>query len=217
MLLCTKNHFIKSLPRVLSGAEGIGTSDERARTGKLMEQRIMDYATDETGLQPGPPVLSWSPSEAVNESKKSDETGTFSTMVDGQGPKADQRIVYVDGGFDLFSSGHIEFLRQVLQTEENIGRKAGWYDGHLAQDHHGPAYIVAGVHDDSVINHWKGVNYPIMNIFERGLCVLQCKVILCQTSSKVEADSCQVHQRSDILSPFYTYEILPGRISVRDT
>jgi ethanolamine-phosphate cytidylyltransferase len=32
------------------------------------------------------------------------------------------------------------------------------------------------VHDDEVINHWKGVNYPIMNIYERGLCVLQCKV-----------------------------------------
>jgi ethanolamine-phosphate cytidylyltransferase len=39
-----------------------------------------------------------------------------------------------------------------------------------------PAYIVAGIHDDDVINHWKGLNYPIMNIFERGLCVLQCRV-----------------------------------------
>jgi ethanolamine-phosphate cytidylyltransferase len=33
------------------------------------------------------------------------------------------------------------------------------------------------VHDDETINHWKGVNYPIMNIYERGLCVLQCKYV----------------------------------------
>lgn len=36
---------------------------------------------------------------------------------------------------------------------------------------------MAGVHNDEVINHWKGLNYPIMNIFERGLCVLQCRYI----------------------------------------
>jgi ethanolamine-phosphate cytidylyltransferase len=32
------------------------------------------------------------------------------------------------------------------------------------------------VHSDEAINDYKGINYPIMNIFERGLCVLQCKV-----------------------------------------
>jgi len=36
--------------------------------------------------------------------------------------------------------------------------------------------VMAGIHDDIVINQWKGLNYPIMNIFERGLCLLQCKV-----------------------------------------
>jgi ethanolamine-phosphate cytidylyltransferase len=41
---------------------------------------------------------------------------------------------------------------------------------------YGPIFLVAGIHDDEVINQWKGINYPIMNIFERGLCVLQCKV-----------------------------------------
>ncbi|KAK5005347.1 hypothetical protein LTR28_007822, partial [Elasticomyces elasticus] len=78
-------------------------------------------------------------------------------MVSGQPPQAGQRVVYVDGGFDLFSSGHIEFLRRVVEAEE------------------GKAYVVVGVHDDNIINEWKGINYPIMNVFERGLCVLQCK------------------------------------------
>ncbi len=167
MLLCTKNHFIKSLRKVLSGDEGSGSVEERKRMGDEMAQRIKDYATDESGLQPGPQVLSWAASKSAMEDSIAEEAGSYITMVPGKPPKPGQRIVYVDGGFDLFSSGHIEFLRQVMLFEEEIGRK----------NNSGPAYVVAGVHDDEVINHWKGVNYPIMNILERGLCVLQCRYI----------------------------------------
>jgi len=167
MLLCTKNHFIKSLRRVLTGDEGPGSVEERQRLGEEMVQRIKDYATDESGLHPGPQVLSWAASKKAMEDSMAEEAGSYTTMVPGTGPKSGQRIVYVDGGFDLFSSGHIEFLRQVVLFEDEIGRK----------NNSGPAYVVAGVHDDEVINHWKGINYPIMNIFERGLCVLQCRYI----------------------------------------
>lgn len=183
MLLCTRTHFIKSLTRMLGGDEGLGDVAERKKTGQEMMQRIRDYATDETGLQLGPEVWSWSASKSAKEDHVVEEAGTCSRMVEGKGPKPGQRIVYVDGGFDLFSSGHIEFLRQVMKAEEAIGQKAGWYDAsakHQRVIDHGedfsPAYIIAGVHDDEVINRWKGVNYPIMNIFERGLCVLQCRV-----------------------------------------
>ena len=174
MLLCTKNHFIRSLPKVLAGEEGFERPEERKRLGDEMIQRIKDYATDETGLQPGPPVLIWTGFKAAMEDLASEEGGMYRTMANGRPPRQGQRIVYVDGGFDLFSSGHIEFLRQVAMAEREIGRQSGWYEGSSKDS--GPAYIVVGVHDDEVINHWKGVNYPIMNIFERGLCVLQCRV-----------------------------------------
>ncbi len=174
MLLCTKNHFIKSLLGMLSGAEGPSSPDEREKLGKEMMQRIKDYATDESGSQPGLVVTSWMGSKAAKEDDVSEEKGSYHSIVNGIPPRPGQRIVYVDGGFDLFSPGHIEFLRQVAKAEEEIGRKNGWYYDQ-AKDY-APAYIVAGVHDDEVINHWKGVNYPIMNIFERGLCVLQCRV-----------------------------------------
>ncbi|KAL8841028.1 MAG: hypothetical protein Q9170_001053 [Blastenia crenularia] len=185
MLLCTKNHFIRSLTRTLSGEEGPGSTEERSKRGEEMSQRIKDYASDTTGLQPGVLVLSWTESAPTVDSKSNLMTESYQTMVDGEGPKLGQRVVYVDGGFDLFSSGHIEFLRQVVKAEETLGRQSGWYDASSVQqrcktgkdDGFGPAYIVAGVHDDEVINHWKGVNYPIMNIFERGLCVLQCRYI----------------------------------------
>ena len=184
MLLCTKNHFIKSLAQVLKGEEGAGSSEDRAVTGTEMAQRVKDYATDETGLKPGALVFSWSGTASAMESNTVEDAGSHTRLVEGVGPRPGQRIVYVDGGFDLFSSGHIEFLRQVAKAEEALGRRKGWYDDTSIQHRrstgdgsdYGPAYVVAGVHDDHVINHWKGVNYPIMNILERGLCVLQCRV-----------------------------------------
>lgn len=190
MLLCTKNHFIKSLPKILAGEEGPGSLEERKRLGEEMTRRIKEYATDETGLQPGPQVLSWAASEADMEDYATAEAGTYRTMANGKAPRQAQRIVYVDGGFDLFSSGHIEFLRQVESVEEAIGHQSGWYKS--SNKDHRPAYIVVGVHDDEVINHWKGVNYPIMNIFERGLCVLQCRVSMfecCFETIKLTAGS----------------------------
>ena len=101
-------------------------------------------------------------------------------------------MVYVDGGFDLFSSGHIEFLRLVTAAEEQLARNDGWYDQQAVDERkgkgadYGPVFVVVGVHDDEVINHWKGVNYPIMNIYERGLCVLQCRVRTRHQTTKCE-------------------------------
>lgn len=182
MLLCTKTHFIKSLRKLLAGDEGSGTEADRKAVGQEMTERIRQYATDQTGSQPGADLWFWNASVAAREDHTEEEKGTFSSLVPGTKPLPGQRVVYVDGGFDLFSSGHIEFLRQVIKAEEELARKDGWYSAESVQERTGkgtdyaPVYVVAGVHDDEVINHWKGVNYPIMNVYERGLCVVQCKV-----------------------------------------
>ena len=183
MLLCTRSHFIKSLTKTLAGKEGPGNLEERKELGEDMRQRIKDYASDETGLHLGSQVWRWAGSKSAMEDHTAEEAGFFISMVAGKPPRPDQRVVYVDGGFDLFSSGHIEFLRQVVKAEEQAGKERGWYDETARKQRleasgqdYPPAYVVAGVHDDEVINRWKGVNYPIMNIFERGLCVLQCRV-----------------------------------------
>lgn len=183
MLLCTKGHFVKSVQRTLAGEEGSGNEEERRLSAATLKQRICDYATDASGLQPGSHVWLWTGPSSAKFDNTVEESGSFETLVGGQPPKPGQRIVYVDGGFDLFSSGHIEFLRQVLSHEEASGRERGWFGSEQRKkrleecgEDYGPAYVVAGIHDDDVINHWKGLNYPIMNIFERGLCVLQCRV-----------------------------------------
>lgn len=177
MLLCTKSHFIKSLQATLDGKEGPGTELERQDTATAMRQRVQSYATDESGLAPGVDV--WHVLETQTSSY------TFETMFQGKKPMRGQRIVYVDGGFDLFSSGHIEFLRSVINAEESKAQKSGWYDEEAKSRRisefgvdYAPCYVVAGIHNDEVINSEKGLNYPIMNIFERGLCLLQCKVCI---------------------------------------
>lgn len=182
MLLCTKTHFIHSLAKVLEGEEGSGLEAERKREGADMLERIKVYATDASGLAPGPSVWFWTASGAT--SQDSEMNGTFSTLCKGAQPKLGQRVVYVGGGFDLFSSGHIAFLRQVIAAEEKLGRDDGWYSEQAVQERlgkgedYGPVFVVAGIHNDKVINRYKGINYPIMNIYERGLCVLQCKVTI---------------------------------------
>ncbi|KAH8171224.1 cytidylyltransferase-like domain-containing protein [Sarocladium implicatum] len=183
MLLCTKGHFINSFEAVLSGKEGPGSDEERKALGDSMLQRMQLYATDETAKAPGASVWFWSASEPAKAEDSQEEKGSFRKLIDGKGPRIGQRVVYVDGGFDLFSSGHIEFLRKVVEAEEELARADGWYSEQAVNERLGkggdypPAYVVVGVHEDAVINRWKGVNYPIMNIFERGLCVLQCKYI----------------------------------------
>lgn len=133
------------------------------------------------------PAVARTQTEASNAHHQpvKEEKGKFLQLVQGKSVRPGQKVVYVDGGWDLFSSGHIEFLRLVTQTEEEAAKERGWYTDEAKQQRieesgadYSPVFVVAGIHDDEVINHWKGINYPIMNIFERGLCVLQCKVRL---------------------------------------
>ena len=173
MLLCTKTHFIQSLQDTLEGRDGPASDKERKELSAAMARGVHDYATDESGLNPGVDVYFFH------------RSNDFTHYLNGKGPKALQRIVYVDGGFDLFSSGHIEFLRSVAMIEAEKARRDGWYSGgeqkRRIQDYGHDferAFVIAGIHDDKVINQRKGLNYPIMNAYERGLCVLQCKVSL---------------------------------------
>lgn len=69
-------------------------------------------------------------------------------------PKPDDKIVYVDGSFDLFHIGHM----RILQRAREFG-----------------TYVIAGIHEDQVVNEHKGKNYPIMNLNERVLGVLSCR------------------------------------------
>lgn len=59
------------------------------------------------------------------------------------------------GAFDLFHVGHLDFLEKARAEGD---------------------YLIVGLHTDPIVNRYKGSNYPIMNLHERVLSVLACKV-----------------------------------------
>ena len=69
---------------------------------------------------------------------------------------SNDRVIYVDGAFDLFHAGHAELLRRA--------RELG-------------TFVVVGLHDDATINRIRGSNLPVMNLQERLLGVLSCKYV----------------------------------------
>eukprot|EP01094_Clydonella_sp_ATCC50884_P021741 TRINITY_DN4858_c0_g1_i1.p1 TRINITY_DN4858_c0_g1~~TRINITY_DN4858_c0_g1_i1.p1 ORF type:complete len:374 (+),score=124.07 TRINITY_DN4858_c0_g1_i1:51-1172(+) len=71
-------------------------------------------------------------------------------------PKPDDKIVYIDGTFDLFHVGHIKILEKAKAEGD---------------------YLIVGVHPDKVANRIKGSNHPIMNLHERVLSVLSCRYV----------------------------------------
>ncbi|XP_025050989.1 ethanolamine-phosphate cytidylyltransferase isoform X1 [Alligator sinensis] len=88
----------------------------------------------------------------------------------GKEPQPGDTIIYVAGAFDLFHIGHVDFLEKVHQLAER-------------------PYIIAGLHFDQEVNRYKGKNYPIMNIHERTLSVLACRVeLVCHGMTEVVPD-----------------------------
>ncbi|XP_059990370.1 ethanolamine-phosphate cytidylyltransferase isoform X5 [Lagenorhynchus albirostris] len=76
----------------------------------------------------------------------------------GKEPQPGETVIYVAGAFDLFHIGHVDFLEKVHGLAER-------------------PYIIAGLHFDQEVNHYKGKNYPIMNLHERTLSVLACRYV----------------------------------------
>ncbi|KAK6454673.1 putative phosphorylethanolamine transferase [Scheffersomyces xylosifermentans] len=114
-------------------------------------EKFTKYASDQTGLKAGSGVY-----VEINESQPLKEIVAPSQ----ENAETYKKIYYVDGGFDLFHPGHIEILKLVNAE----AKKAG-------------AAVIVGIHDCATINKHKGLNYPIMNLLERSLCVLQCRYV----------------------------------------
>ncbi|KAK7207811.1 hypothetical protein BZA70DRAFT_235047 [Myxozyma melibiosi] len=147
MLLCTKNHHIQTV------------KDASKEAGLITRQNLdkfNTYATSEDGRSARDGVYIYAGDSLPATLIKPDE-GFM---------KKQRKMIYVDGGFDLFFAGHIEFLRLVSEASKSIANDLGEEVG-----------IVVGIHDDATVNKFKGLNYPIMNLFERALCVLQCKYV----------------------------------------
>jgi ethanolamine-phosphate cytidylyltransferase len=71
-------------------------------------------------------------------------------------PKPSDKIVYIDGAWDMFHVGHVETLKAARALGD---------------------FLIVGIHNDDMVNAHRGSNYPIMNLNERVLSVLGCRYV----------------------------------------
>jgi ethanolamine-phosphate cytidylyltransferase len=69
----------------------------------------------------------------------------------GNEPKPTDKIVYVDGAWDMLHIGHVRMLKAAKACGD---------------------FLVVGIHDDEAVHEHKGLNYPILSLQERVLNIL---------------------------------------------
>eukprot|EP00345_Euplotes_harpa_P016930 CAMPEP_0168340814 /NCGR_PEP_ID=MMETSP0213-20121227/14291_1 /TAXON_ID=151035 /ORGANISM="Euplotes harpa, Strain FSP1.4" /LENGTH=244 /DNA_ID=CAMNT_0008347129 /DNA_START=588 /DNA_END=1318 /DNA_ORIENTATION=+ len=71
-------------------------------------------------------------------------------------PTESDKIVYIDGSFDICHPGHIEILRKAKELGD---------------------FLIVGIHEDQCVNQYLGDNYPLNTLHERVLNILACKYV----------------------------------------
>lgn len=77
-------------------------------------------------------------------------------MNGGRQPKPTDRVVYIDGFFDVLHIGHVRALQAARERGD---------------------FLLVGIHDDSIVERAKGLGFPILNTLERTLAVLALKCV----------------------------------------
>lgn len=71
-------------------------------------------------------------------------------------PKQNEKVVYIDGAFDILHIGHIEILKKAKENGD---------------------FLYVGIHDDKTVNGYLGKNSPILNLQERVFNLLALKYV----------------------------------------
>lgn len=66
-------------------------------------------------------------------------------------PKIEDKVVYIDGDFDLLNNSHVRILKKAKSMGD---------------------FLYVGLHDDDIINKTRGNNFPIISLHERVLMLL---------------------------------------------
>lgn len=132
--------------KVIKRTEGISTTE--------MVKKMLLMSPDENENNELNQVSD--PVKQYNLSNFLASTRRIKQFCSGRYPKPDDKIVYIDGSFDLLHKGHLETLKGARQLGD---------------------YLIVGVHDDKTVNFHKGKNFPIMNLNERALNLLAIKYV----------------------------------------
>jgi ethanolamine-phosphate cytidylyltransferase len=152
-------NMFRTVPRTL----GVSTTDIVGRM-LLMQPSTAAPTADTSSGAPGKDDVRFS--QMSSDSSGASPYTRMSTFLpsanrilqfsEGREATADDRVIYVDGVFDLFHVGHIEFLRKA--------RELG-------------TYLIVGVVSDAEARAHKGPGHPIMSLHERVLGVLSCRYV----------------------------------------
>lgn len=151
MLLLTTDHHEKQ-----SGHMGAAT-DAEANAGTDATGRKVTTSLTHNGTSAASTVtpVNQAPVGLVRESKFLTTSRMLRSFAAGcNTPPPGAKVVYVDGGWDMFHAGHVDFLRRAAQLGD---------------------FLLVGVHNDVIVNRHRGQNYPILNLNERTLSVLSCR------------------------------------------
>jgi ethanolamine-phosphate cytidylyltransferase len=86
-----------------------------------------------------------------------------SKIIKGRVPTTEQRFIYTDGAFDLFTAGHVHFLQSIISIEKQRYPNL-------------EPYLLVGIYDDEAVFGSKGMGFPVLNMLERALMLLQVQV-----------------------------------------
>lgn len=96
------------------------------------------------------------------------------------------RVVYIDGGFDLFHNGHLEILKAARELGD---------------------VLLVGVHADEDVQARRGPHLPILSMTERSLSVMACTHV-----SEVIMGA-PVHVTDDLIKTFNISVVVHGSVS----
>lgn len=142
--------------KIIKRTEGVSTT---TLVGRLLMMTREHHMPDSTAETPIPTNVVPIESGFLPTSQRIYQFSNFSDsskrlLYNSNPGKKPQKVVYVDGAFDLFHVGHVEILEKAKQQGD---------------------FLLVGIHDDRTVNRYMGKNYPIMNLHERILNVLACK------------------------------------------
>lgn len=154
---------LKSIGRfkMFKRTRGVSTTDITAKLLKLNDynQSKLEEIKEEgeaesskTDVIPLPKVLG-SHNANPNFLASTRRIAQFATIKE---PLESDKIVYVDGSFDIFHPGHIELLEKAKKLGD---------------------YLIVGIHEDQCVNQYLGELYPLNTLHERVLNLLACKYV----------------------------------------
>jgi ethanolamine-phosphate cytidylyltransferase len=151
MLLLTRQHHQQHDSDRAGSYSLASAAATNQANGKSKVDSSVD--SDEASSQTSPPVVQRSPWTGVSQFLPT--TKKIIQFAEDREPKPGDRIAYVSGAWDLFHVGHVDYLEKVREKAD---------------------FTIVGLHTDYSVNRYRGSNYPIMNLHERVLSVLACKV-----------------------------------------